>query len=529
MGRQAPTRTGGVNGATVTLAATGTCTIAADQAGDIDWAPAPQVTQSFAVAAPAGAPQFTSASAATFVVKAPNAFTVTATGTPAPTLTRTGALPSGVTFTAATGALAGTPAGGTVGTYTLTFTAKNGVAPDAVQTFTLTVIKADQTIAFGPLPDLTFGSPSFTLAATATSALTVAFASLTPSVCTVSTRTVKLVAAGTCTIAAGQAGNANYNPAPQVTQSFAVLIAATTVTTITASKEPSVTGQPYAVTVNVTSPSGVPKGSVTVDDGRGGTCTDLTLSSTGVAACTLTSTSAGTLTLTAAYSGSTGHAPSTGTTPHVVNPAVTKAVVTSSADPALPGTPVTLSAKVTAVAPGKGVPTGTVEFVSGASVLGTGSLDAAGVATWSSAALPIGATPVVANYTGDANFASSASATFTQDVVPFPVLQFSASTVAVDEIAGAVTLTVVHSGSALGPVSVAYASADGTATAPGDYGAVGGVLNWAAGDGANQTIVVPIVADAVPEAAKKFTVTLSAPTGATLGTRATVTVTIRAN
>ena len=521
--------TGGVNGATVTLAATGTCTIAADQAGDIDWAPAPQVTQSFAVAAPAGAPQFTSASAATFVVKTPNAFTVTATGTPAPTLTRTGALPSGVTFAAATGALAGTPAGGTVGTYTLTFTAKNGVAPDAVQTFTLTVVKADQTIAFGPLPDLTFGSPSFTLAATATSALTVTFASLTPSVCTVSTRTVKLVAAGTCTIAANQAGNANYNPAPQVTQSFAVLIAATTVTTINASKEPSVTGQPYAVTVNVTSPSGVPKGSVTVDDGRGGTCTDLTLSSTGVAACTLTSTSAGTLTLTAAYSGSTGHAPSTGMTTHVVNMAVTKAVVTSSADPALPGTPVTLSAKVTAVAPGKGVPTGMVEFVSGASVLGTGALDAAGVASWSSAALPIGATPVVANYSGDANYAPSASATFTQDVVPFPVLQFSASAVAVDEIAGAVTLTVVHSGSALGPVSVAYASADGTATAPGDYGAVGGVLNWAAGDGANQTIVVPIVADAVPEAAKKFTVTLSAPTGATLGTRATVTVTVRAN
>ena len=522
--------TGGADGATVTLVAAGTCTIAADQAGDIDYAPAPQVTQSFTVSAPpSGAPQFTSASSATFVVKSPNSFGVTATGTPAPALTRSGALPSGVTFTAATGALAGTPAGGTVGTYIVTFTAANGVAPNATQTFTLTVVKADQTVAFGALPDLTFGSPSFTLAATATSGLTVTFASLTPSVCTVSTRTVKLVAAGTCTIAANQAGNANYNPAPQATQSFAVLMAATTVTTISASKEPSVTGQPYAVTVTVTSPSGIPKGSVTVDDGRGGTCTDLTLSSTGVASCTMASTSAGTLTLTAVYPGSTGHAGSTGTAEHVVNPAVTKAVVTSNADPAFPGTLVTLNAKVSAVSPGKGIPTGTVQFMEGTTVLATGTLDAGGNATFATADLPLGTHPIVAIYAGDGNYTTATSATFNQDIVALPALQFSTSAVAVDEAAGSVTLTVVHSGSALGPVTVAYASTDGTATAPGDYAAVGGTLSWAAGDGANRTIVVPIVADATPEPAKKFTVTLGAPTGATLGTRATVTVTIRAN
>jgi len=520
---------GGVNGSTVTLVATGTCTIAADQAGNIDYAPAPQVTQSFAVTAPSGAPQFTSANVATFVVKSPNTFAVTASGTPVPTLTRTGALPSGVTFTAATGTLAGAPAGGTVGTYTITFTAANGVPPNATQTFTLTVVKSEQAITFDSLPDVTFGSPSFTLAATSTSGLTVTFASLTPGVCTVNTRTVKLIAAGTCTIAANQAGNANYNPAPQVTRSFAVLMAATTVTTIQASKEPSVTGQPYAVTVTVTSPSGIPKGSVTVDDGHGGTCTDLTLSSTGIASCTMTSTVAGTLTLTAAYAGSAGHAASTGTATHVVNPAVTKVVVTSSADPAFIGTLVTLNAKVSAVAPGKGIPTGTVVFTTGTTVLGTGTLDAGGNAKFSTAEFPIGANPIVANYSGDANYAASVSGTFNQDIVAYPVLQFSATSVTVDETVGSVTLTVVHSGSALGPVTVAYASVDGTATAPGDYAAASGVLSWAAGDGANQTIVVPIVSDGIPEPAKKFTVTLSAPTGATLGARSTITVTIRAN
>lgn len=478
---------------------------------------------------PTPAPQFTSANSATFAVKTPGSFNVVATGTPTPTLTRSGALPGGVTFTPATGVLAGTPNNGTVGAYTITFTAKNGVLPNAVQTFTLTVVKADQTINFDALPDIGFGSPNFTLAATTTSALAVAFTSSTPAVCTVAGKTVKLIAAGTCTIAANQAGNASYNAAPQVTRSFAVLLTATTVTTIQTSKEPSVVGQAYTVTATVTSPTGIPKGSVTVSDGQGGTCTDLTLSGAGVASCSMTSTVAGTLTLSGVYSGSSGYAPSTGTAAHLVNQAQTRVAVTSSADPALPGATVTLSAKVMAISPGKGTPTGSIRFTDNGVELGMVPLDGLGVATIASTTLPVGRHPIVATFSGDANFASSVSSTYNQDVVAFPVLQFSASSVTVDEAAGSVTLTVTHSGSALGAVSVAYASANGTAGAGTDYGAVSGILSWAAGDGANQTIVVPIVADGVSEPLERFTVTLTAPTGATLGTRTAITVNIRAN
>ncbi|MEQ1516069.1 MAG: fibronectin type III domain-containing protein, partial [Usitatibacteraceae bacterium] len=56
------------------------------------------------------APQITSANATTFTVGALGTFLVTATGTPNPTLALAGTLPTGVTFTPATGALAGTPA-----------------------------------------------------------------------------------------------------------------------------------------------------------------------------------------------------------------------------------------------------------------------------------------------------------------------------------------------------------------------------------------------------------------------------------
>ncbi len=84
-------------------------------------------------------PAITSANTATFAVGVAGSFTVTATGYPAPTLPETGALPSGVGFNSATGMLSGTPAAGTGGTFSLTFTASNGVSPNAVQTLTLRV------------------------------------------------------------------------------------------------------------------------------------------------------------------------------------------------------------------------------------------------------------------------------------------------------------------------------------------------------------------------------------------------------
>jgi 6-phosphogluconolactonase (cycloisomerase 2 family) len=88
-----------------------------------------------------------------------------------------------------------------------------------------TVNQASQTITFGTLANQSLGAAPFTLSATASSGLAVSFASTTSSVCTVSGATVTLVAIGTCTIQATQAGNANYAAATSVNQNFQVLAA----------------------------------------------------------------------------------------------------------------------------------------------------------------------------------------------------------------------------------------------------------------------------------------------------------------
>ena len=84
-------------------------------------------------------PSITSVNKATFTEGTGGTFTVIASGHPDPTFSLNGTLPTGVTFNTTSGILAGTPATGTAGTYPLTFTASNGIFPNATQNFTLTV------------------------------------------------------------------------------------------------------------------------------------------------------------------------------------------------------------------------------------------------------------------------------------------------------------------------------------------------------------------------------------------------------
>ncbi|MDE3108718.1 MAG: putative Ig domain-containing protein, partial [Acidobacteriota bacterium] len=111
---------------------------------DSSAAAAQSVTKAVSIAV-SQAPAITSANKVTFVVSSSGTFTVTASGVPAPALSESGALPSGVTFIDngnGTGTLSGTPAAGTAANYSITFTANNGVGTAATQSFTLTIGQA---------------------------------------------------------------------------------------------------------------------------------------------------------------------------------------------------------------------------------------------------------------------------------------------------------------------------------------------------------------------------------------------------
>jgi len=209
------------------------------------------------------APAITSANNATFTAGAPGTFTVTASGSPAPTFSETGALPSGVTLSSA-GLLAGTPAAGSGGTYTFTITANNGVSPNATQTFTLTV---DQAPAITSANNTTFPVSTlstFTLTTTGFPTATLSETGTLPSGVTFANN-----GNGTATLAgtppAGTGGTYNITVtaqngvSPNATQSFTLTVTQTTATITLSNLSQTYTGTPLSATAT-TNPAGLTVG-----------------------------------------------------------------------------------------------------------------------------------------------------------------------------------------------------------------------------------------------------------------------------
>jgi aryl-phospho-beta-D-glucosidase BglC (GH1 family) len=89
---------------------------------------------------------------------------------------------------------------------------------------------------------------------------------------------------------------------------------------------------------------------------------------------------------------------------------------------------------------------------------------------------------------------------------------------------GVLAFAVSLSQPAGGPVSVRYATADGSAMAGQDYQAASGTLTFAAGE-TSKTVAVALLGDGVFEGEETLSLTLSLPTGASLGDgRATGTI-----
>ncbi|MCX6874394.1 MAG: hypothetical protein NTW21_11405 [Verrucomicrobia bacterium] len=118
---------------------------------------------------------------------------------------------------------------GTTYYYMVSATNSNGESANSTEaSATPTAVKGNQTITFalGTKVTKTFGAAPFADTATASSALTVAYSSDNTAVATVAADgTVTITGAGTAHILADQAGDTNWNPAPQVSQTLTVRLA----------------------------------------------------------------------------------------------------------------------------------------------------------------------------------------------------------------------------------------------------------------------------------------------------------------
>ena len=135
----------------------------------------------------------------------------------------------------------------------------------------LTVSKAFQSvgnISFNATT-LVVGGKTTASASATPSGLGVTFTSTTPSVCTVNGSTITGIDAGTCTIAANQGGDTNYNAASQVTNNITVGKADQTITVTKTSPAGAANGSTF--TVAATASSSLP---VTYSSGSTAVCTN---------------------------------------------------------------------------------------------------------------------------------------------------------------------------------------------------------------------------------------------------------------
>jgi hypothetical protein len=274
-----------VSGTTLSLTTAGTCIVDASQAGGSGFSAATTVSRVFTISAATQSISFTGPSTSQTLGTAPGALTASATS---------GLAVSFASKTAGTCSVSGTTLNLlAVGSCVIDATQAGGgiYAAAATVTRTFTISQASQTITFTSPGPQTLGA-SVSLSATSSSLLAVTFSSTTLGVCTVSGSTVTLLAVGTCSIDANQAGNTTYAAAATVTRAFSVSAAPLTPQTISFSSPGTQTLGTAASTLSATASSGL---AVTLTSSTAGVCT--------VAGTTLTLVSVGTCIIDANQAG----------------------------------------------------------------------------------------------------------------------------------------------------------------------------------------------------------------------------------
>jgi hypothetical protein len=232
--------------------------------------------------------------------------------------------------------------------------------------------------------------------------------------------TTTSLAVGNRAITAIYNGDTNFNTStsPSLTQ---VVNKANTTTGVTASTNPTASGQPvtFTATVAAVAPGGgIPAGTVQFQVNGANLGSAVTLAGGSATSSATSSLAVGNHTVTAVYAGNTSFNGSTSPALiQVVNRANTTTSLTSSANPATVGQPVTFTATVAAVPPGAGTPAGTVQFQVDGANLGSAVTLAGGSATSpATSSLAVGNHTVTASYGGDVSFIASTAPSLAQSV-----------------------------------------------------------------------------------------------------------------
>ena len=312
--------------------------------------------------------------------------------------TKSASLVNGVATVSLTGLSGGSH------TVSAAYTSTNGYASVSTGGSTLTVTPLSQSISFtAPTSPVAFTTSPIALNATGgASGNTIAFSVLSgPG--TISSNKLTLTGVGTVQIAANQAGNSNYTAAAQVTQSIVVNQASQAITFAAPASPVS-----YGVAPIALSATGGASGNAVVFSVVSGPGT--------ISGSALTVTGAGTIQIAANQAGNANYTAAGQVSQSVVvNKSAPLIALQSSANPALVQSSITLTATVSF---GGGIPTGTVSFLDGTTVLGSGTITA-GVATLTTSSLAAGSHSITAVYSGDANFVTITSTVLTQAVDDF--------------------------------------------------------------------------------------------------------------
>jgi hypothetical protein len=395
---------------------------------------------------------------ATVAAKAPGA------GTPTGSVTFKDGSTTLATVALSNGAASFTTSALAAGNHPITASyAGNGNFNGSSGSLTQTVGPTTTTVTAGPNPAV-FGQP-VTLSATVTAAdggtptgtVTFKSGSTVLGTGTLSGGTASLTATppvGKDSITAVYGGDSNY--AGSTSAAFSETVnKASTATALASSLNPSSAGQSvtFTATVSITAPgAGTLTGTVTFKDGS--TTLATVALSNGTASFTTSALAGGSHKITASYSGDSHFNSSSASLTQTVGPTTT--AVTASPSTAVFGQPVTLTATVTAT--NGGTPTGTVTFKSGNTVLGTGTLSG-GTASLTTAALPVGTDSITAVYGGDANYAGSTSAAFSESVKKASTTTALASSANPSTVGQTVTFTAT-----LSPVAPGAGTPTGTVT-----------------------------------------------------------------